>query len=150
MDNLTYRKATKDDVEKIVELLLEDELGQTRENKADMQRYIKAFEQINIDLRQFLMLVIMSDEIVGTCHLTLLPSMTFKGQTRMQIEAVRVAEKYRGHKIGEWMINEAIHYGKSNGATMIQLMTNKTRVQAKKFYEKLGFEATHEGMKLLF
>jgi ribosomal protein S18 acetylase RimI-like enzyme len=66
----------------------------------------------------------------------------------MQIEAVRVADKYRGQKIGEWMIKEALEYGKLRGAKLIQLTTNKKRDRAKKFYETLGFEATHEGMKL--
>jgi ribosomal protein S18 acetylase RimI-like enzyme len=77
-----------------------------------------------------------------------MPSLTFTGQTRMQIEAVRVSEQFRGQKIGEWMMNAAINYGKSKGASIIQLTTNKKRLRAKKFYEKLGFEASHEGMKL--
>ena len=66
----------------------------------------------------------------------------------MQIEAVRVDERYRGQKIGEWMIQQAISYGKSNGASIFQLTSNKSREEAIKFYEKLGFESTHEGMKL--
>ena len=75
-------------------------------------------------------------------------SLTFVGSTRMQIEAVRVDERHRGRKIGEWIIQQAISYGKSNGASIFQLTSNKSRVQAIKFYEKLGFESTHEGMKL--
>lgn len=86
--------------------------------------------------------------IIGACHLTIMPSLTFIGSTRMQIEAVRVIQKYRGQKIGEWMMQEAIEYGKSKGASIIQLTTNKQRTSAKHFYEKLSFEATHEGMKL--
>jgi ribosomal protein S18 acetylase RimI-like enzyme len=66
----------------------------------------------------------------------------------MLIEAVRVSEKLRGQKIGEWMISQAIAYGKSRGTYLIQLTTNKKRPRAKTFYEGLGFEATHEGMKL--
>ena len=66
----------------------------------------------------------------------------------MQIEAVRVTEKHRGHKIGEWMMNAAITYAKSKGVTILQLTTNKKRPRAKTFYEKIGFEASHEGMKL--
>ena len=86
--------------------------------------------------------------IVATCHLSIMPSLTFKGSTRMQIEAVRVAEKYRGNKIGEWMIKAAIQYGQEKGATIIQLTTNKKRLRAKSFYENIGFVPTHEGMKL--
>jgi ribosomal protein S18 acetylase RimI-like enzyme len=77
-----------------------------------------------------------------------MPSLTFLGSTRMQIEAVRVSEKYRGQKIGEWMFNQAIEYATANNVSIIQLTTNKKRPKAKHFYEKLGFEASHEGMKL--
>jgi ribosomal protein S18 acetylase RimI-like enzyme len=101
-----------------------------------------------VDSDQYLMAVLIGAEIVGTCHLTIMPSLTFTGQTRMQIEAVRVSEKHRGQKIDEWMINAAIDHGKLQGAMIIQLMTNKKRTRAKKFYEKFGFQATHEGMKL--
>jgi len=78
-----------------------------------------------------------------------MPSLTFQGATRMQIEAVRVAEKYRGQKIGEWMINSAINYAKLHGVKIVQLTTNKKRDRAKNFYEKIGFKASHEGLKLL-
>ena len=150
IEQLTYRKATINDLRAIVNLLLEDKLGQTREfRKPELnQCYIDAFHRIDIDFNQYLMIVENGVEIVGTCHLTAMPSLTFRGQTRMQIEAVRVLEKYRGQKIGEWMMQQAIKYGKSKGASIIQLTTNKKRTSAKNFYEKLGFEASHEGMKL--
>lgn len=148
--DIRHRKATINDLPLIVTFLLEDELGKTRENKQSVldQRYVDAFHKIDIDPNQYLMIVENNDEIIGTCHLTIMPSLTFTGQTRMQIEAVRVSEQYRGQKIGEWMMNAAINYGKSKGASIIQLTTNKKRLRAKKFYEKLGFEASHEGMKL--
>ncbi len=147
---LTHRKATIKDLKNIVTLLLEDELGQSREHlegELDLC-YIDAFHMIDTDPNQYLMVVESGTEIVGTCHLNIMPSLTFRDSTRMQIEAVRVAEKYRGQKIGEWMIEAAIGYGKSKGASLIQLTTNKKRDRAKKFYERIGFEATHEGMKL--
>ncbi len=150
IQDLTYHKATFKDLKAIIDLLLEDELGKTRENASQNldQKYINAFNQINTDLNQYLMIVKYKDEIVSTCHLTLMPSLTFTGATRLQIEAVRVAQKYRGKKIGEWMIEKAIDYGRSNSASIIQLTTNKKRTRAKEFYEKLGFEASHFGMKL--
>lgn len=77
----------------------------------------------------------------------IIPSLSFIGSTRMQIETVRVNRQYRGQKIGEWMINAAIAYGKSKVALIAQLTTNKNCEKAKNFYEKLGFEASHEGMK---
>lgn len=148
--NLTCRKATILDLVVIIGLLAEDELGKTRENRKPEldQCYVEAFHKIDLDPNQYLMVVELNAEIVGTCHLTLMPSLTFQGTTRMQIEAVRISEKYRGKKIGEWMIEQAISYGKSMGAAIFQLTTNRNRSQAKTFYEKLGFEASHEGMKL--
>ena len=147
-NHLTYRKALLSDLEKIVELYLEDDFGSTREENYDLAPYKKAFEMIDADPQQYLMVALQRNEMVGTCHLTIMPSLTFKGTTRMQIEAVRVSEKCRGQGIGELIIKEAISYGKIHGAGLIQLTTNKKRDRAKKFYEKLGFEATHEGMKL--
>lgn len=94
------------------------------------------------------MVVELENKIIATCHLTIMPSLTFNGSTRMQIEAVRVSEKLRGHKIGEWVINQAIEYAKSKNVKIIQLTTNIKRPKAKIFYERLGFEPTHVGMKL--
>ncbi len=150
MNNLTHRKARISDLPRLIELLLEDELGQTRESRsAELdENYIKAFHKIDSDQNQYLMAVENGDEIIGTCHLTIMPSLTFIGSTRMQIEAVRVADKYRGQKIGSWMFDQAISYAKEHDVSIIQLTTNKKRVQAKHFYEKLGFKASHEGMKL--
>ena len=148
IQNLTHRKATLNDLNAILNLLLEDELGKTRESTELDQRYMDAFYKIDTDPNQYLMLVENGSEIVGMCHLTIMPSLTFRGSTRMQIEAVRVAEKYRGQKIGEWAMKSAVLYGKSKGASIVQLTTNKKRPSAKSFYEKLGFEASHEGMKL--
>ncbi len=148
---MKMRKAILNDLPEIITLLAEDELGQTRESLSTTidPRYLKAFELINNDTNQFLMVVISEDQmIIGTCHLTLMPSLTFSGSTRLQIEAVRIALSYRSKKIGEWMIKEVITFGKSHGASIIQLTTNIKRPEAKKFYERLGFESTHVGMKL--
>jgi len=150
MNNLTHRKARIADLPRLIELLLEDELGATRESKSSEldEHYIKAFHKIESDPNQYLMVVENGDEIIGTCHLTIMPSLTFIGSTRMQIEAVRVAGKYRGQKIGSWMFDQAIGCAKEHDVSIVQLTTNKKRPQAKNFYEKLGFEANHEGMKL--
>ena len=150
MNNLTHRKAIINDLPRLIELLLEDELGRTRESKSsDLdENYTKAFHKIDSDPNQYLMVVENGDEMIGTCHLTIMPSLTFIGSTRMQIEAVRVAGKYRGQKIGSWMFDQAINYAKAMDVSIIQLTTNKKRPKAKHFYENLGFEASHEGMKL--
>ncbi|WP_419421222.1 GNAT family N-acetyltransferase (plasmid) [Legionella sp. D16C41] len=77
-----------------------------------------------------------------------MPSLTFTGATRLQIEAVRIHNKYRGQGIGKKMISEAIKHGINHGASIIQLTTNKQRKNAINFYQDLGFKATHEGMEL--
>jgi N-acetylglutamate synthase-like GNAT family acetyltransferase len=149
-DTLKVRKATIDDLPKIIELLLEDDLGQARESdNIDVnQRYLRAFHKIESDANQYLMVIEDSLEIIATSHLTIMPSLTFMGSTRMQIEAVRVTEKYRGQKIGSFMFEQAFLYAKNNDVDIIQLTTNKKRLKAQNFYEKLGFEPSHEGMKL--
>jgi len=150
MHDLTFRKARFSDLKTLVNLLREDEFGSVRENaSAELDNgYIAAFQKLDIDPNQYLMVAENGHDIVGTCHLTIMPSLTFTGSTRMQIEAVRVSEKYRNQKIGAQMLEVAIDYAKQKGASIIQLTTNKKRTEAKKFYEQLGFEASHEGMKL--
>ena len=148
----THRKATIDDLPKIIELLIDDEIGKTREssNEKSYQRYAETFQKIDTDPNHYLMVVELEKEIVGTCHLTILPVLISGGTSRLQIEAVRVATKYRGSGIGQWMFEAAFDYGKSRGASLSQLTTDKRRARAKEFYERLGFEATHEGMKKKF
>ncbi len=148
--HITMRRAEPKDLPFIIELLAHDPLGKTREITSEKidPRYLSAFTRIMNDPNQFLMVVIHDEQVIGTCHLTLLPSLTYVGSTRMQIEAVRIAEGYRGQKIGEWMFGEAIKIAKNHAVTIIQLTTNAERPEAKRFYEKLGFQASHIGMKL--
>lgn len=147
--HLTARKATLEDLPHIIQLLADDELGQTREHRQENiePSYVKAFMKIDSDSNQYLMVVIAHTQLIGTCHLTLLPSLTYTGSVRMQIEAVRIAKDYRGQKIGKWMMQQAFDYAKKHDVKIIQLTTNKHRPKAKKFYERLGFQPTHEGMK---
>ena len=140
MNNLTHRKATLNDLPRMIELLLEDELGQMRESKSSEldENYIKAFHKIDSDPNQYLMAVEKGDEIIGTCHLTIMPSLTFIGSTRMQIEAVRVAGKYRGQKIGSWMFDQAISYAKDMDVSIVGLTTNKKRSKQNVFIKSLA------------
>ena len=148
--NIIHRRAKLDDLKEIVSLLADDKLGRTREQAGDeiAQEYLDAFAKIDSDPNQYLMVLENDGEVIGTCHLTLMPSLTFSGSTRLQIEAVRVNSSIRGQNLGQQMIKFAINWGKEYGATIIQLTTNKERPDALKFYEKLGFKASHEGMKL--
>jgi len=149
--SLTHRKTAIDDLPAILGLLIDDALGQAREEVSTIphQCYIEAFKDIDADPNQYLMVVEQGEEIVGTCHLTILPSLTFKGSRRLHIEAVRVSSQHRRKKIGQWMIQAALDYGRSRGASLAQLTTDKRRKDAQKFYTSLGFTPSHEGMKLI-
>ncbi len=150
MTAFIFRRAKQSDLEDIISLLADDELGKQREKPSETisSNYLDAFIRIDADPNQFLMVVESRDKIVGTCHLTLMPSLTFQGGLRMNVEAVRIASSCRGQGVGEWMINQALSLARKEGCKIIQLTTNKERVDAKRFYEKLGFKSTHEGMKM--
>jgi ribosomal protein S18 acetylase RimI-like enzyme len=150
MTAFIFRRAKQNDLEDVISLLADDELGRQREklSKTVPSNYLDAFIKIDVDPNQFLMVVESKDIIVGTCHLTLMPSLTFQGGLRMNVEAVRVASSCRGQGVGEWMINQALSLARKEGCKIIQLTTNKERIDAKRFYEKLGFKSTHEGMKM--
>lgn len=151
MASFIFRKAKQSDLQAIIRLLAEDEFGRQREQVSHeiAPSYQRAFDRIVSDPNQFLMVIEEKNEVIGTCHLTLMPSLTFQGALRMNIEAVRIAASRRGQGVGEWMIDQAIHLAREKGCKMIQLTTNKKRIDAKRFYEKLGFQATHEGMKMV-
>src|SRR3990167_9535877 len=99
---LSYRRATEQDLPSILKLLVEDELGKKREflNKESEQYYLEAFKKIDADFNHYLMVIELENKLVGTCHLTLLPSLTFRGVTRLQVESVHVAESFRGNGVG--------------------------------------------------
>ena len=147
---LSYRKARSADLQAIVNLLSDDILGKSREDISNKlnTNYIKDFNAIDSDPNQYLMVVILQQEIIGTCHLTMLPSLTFQGSLRMQIEAVRVSNKYRGLNAGKFMIKKALEYAKNQGVKIVQLTTDKKRDRIIKFYNSLGFKHTHIGMKM--
>jgi GNAT superfamily N-acetyltransferase len=148
---MIFRKATKDDLPEIVEMLANDPLGKLREDfRIPLPaQYYSAFENIIKDENQELMVV--EDEknvIIATLQLSFIQYLTYRGGVRAQIEAVRVKDSERNKGIGEKVFQWAIARAKEKGAHLIQLTSDKKRPAAIKFYEKLGFVATHEGMKL--
>lgn len=148
---MNIRKATKKDVPEIVSMIATDKLGQLREDYQEPlpAKYFNAFENINKDPNQEL--VVMENEsglIIGTLQLSFIQYLTYQGGIRAQIEAVRVHENYRGKGIGQELFAWAINRAQEKGAHLVQLTTDKKRPDALKFYEKLGFKASHEGMKL--
>lgn len=124
--------------------------AQTESRLSDSESaYHEAFKQIIADDAHMVLLACHGSLILGCCHLTLLPSLTYKGGARLNIEAVRVRRQYRSKGIGESMITEALRWGREKGAILAQLTTNSQRPQAAHFYCRLGFEATHIGFKKL-
>ncbi len=144
------RPATRDDVPEIVRLLADDPLGNQRENprKPLPRPYYDAFLEIDRDLHNELVVAEVKGEVVGTLYLTFIPYLTYLGGKRAQIEAVRVDRNYRGHGVGGKLFEWAILRAREENCHLVQLTTNKTRSDARRFYERLGFVASHVGMKL--
>ncbi|MBX2829157.1 MAG: GNAT family N-acetyltransferase [Flavobacteriaceae bacterium] len=150
---MIFREATREDVPYIVEMIANDKLGKLREDFKDPlpQKYYDAFQNILKDSNQEL-IVLENDlkEVIGTLQLSFLQYLTYQGGIRAQIEAVRIREDQRGKGIGEKLFTWAINRAKERGAHLLQLTTDKKRPEALRFYEKLGFKASHEGLKLHF
>ncbi|HAS45174.1 MAG TPA: GNAT family N-acetyltransferase [Microscillaceae bacterium] len=150
--DITFRPAQRADVTLIVAMLADDALGQTRENYTQPlpSSYYKAFDLIDQDPQHELMVLEYRQEVIGTLQLSFLPYLTYQGGTRAQIEAVRIRQDQRGKGLGEVMFRWAIQRAQERGAHVLQLTTDKKRPEALRFYESLGFVASHEGMKLHF
>lgn len=149
--DLRFRRATAADLAAIIDLLANDPLGRAREVVSDPPgpAYVAAFEAIERDPNQLLSVGTMADGTIATClQITFIPGLSRQGQWRGQIESVRVAETARGQGAGRRMIEWAIEECRNRGCGIVQLTSDKTRGDAIRFYESLGFIASHEGMKL--
>jgi len=145
------REAVAEDVPALVELLAADQLGATRDgitSQDDMRAYLRAFGVLDADPAHLLLLGANGDDVIATTQLSFLPGLARRGALRAQIEAVRVREDYRGKGIGAAMIEWAIHEAQRRGCALVQLMTDNSRDQAHRFYKRLGFVASHQGLKL--
>ena len=150
MNDLTFRRASAADLEDIVALLADDELGRKREDPDPPLnlRYIDAFAAIDADRNQFLAVVEEGGEIVGCLQLSFIPGLSRLGLWRGQIESVRISSARRGGGLGKRMFEWAIDECRKRRCEIVQLTTDKSRADARRFYEGLGFVASHEGMKL--
>ncbi|WP_271782484.1 GNAT family N-acetyltransferase [Aquimarina algiphila] len=150
---IKFREATQEDLSTIVHMIANDDLGKTRENFQTPlpKEYVDAFVAIHRDPNQELIVVEnVNSQIIGTLQLTFIQYLTYQGGIRAQIEAVRIRDDQRGKGIGQEMFAWAIERAKQRGAHVLQLTTDKKRPEAIKFYKKLGFKDSHEGMKLHF
>ena len=131
-------------------MLADDFLGATRERFENPlpESYLKAFEEIENDKNNELIVAENEGEIVGTLQITFTPSISFQGGKRATVESVRVDEKYRGQGIGKELMLWAIERAKKENCIALQLTTNAERKDAHRFYENLGFKGSHLGMKL--
>lgn len=148
----TIRKAEPSDVGPILRLLADDQLRASADSVAAEARgpYDRAFQAIDADPAQLLVAVVTTDrEVVGTMQLTFIPGLARGGATRLQIEAVRVRADLRSNGLGGAMISWAVNEGRRRGARLVQLTSDGSRVAAHRFYQRLGFEASHLGFKLM-
>ena len=147
---ITIRTATEVDLPAVVRMLADDPLGAGREQYADPlpTAYRDAFAAMRAQGGNDLLVAVEDDAVVGCLQLTIIPGISRLGASRAQIEGVRVAATHRGLGIGELLAREAIERARRAGCALVQLTTDTTRTDAQRFYERLGFEATHVGMKL--
>ncbi len=150
MNGIVFRRAREADLPAIIAMLADDELGKLREDTSLplAEGYLKAFKAIDSDPNQYLAVATEGDEIVGTLQLTFIAGLSRKGALRGQIEAVRVASGHRSEGIGQKMFEWAIEECRARGCVLVQLTTDRDRLDAHRFYERLGFEASHLGYKL--
>jgi GNAT superfamily N-acetyltransferase len=148
--NIRFRLAKRADLPSIVRMLADDDLGSQRERYEDPlpEAYYSAFEQLESDPNHELIVAEHNGEVIGTLHLMFLPSISFQGRVRAQIESVRVDKRFQSRGIGSAMMGWSIQRAKQRGAHIVQLTTHKTREDAHRFYERLGFKGSHLGMKL--
>ena len=147
---LQFRRAGRADLDAIIALLADDVLGSQREDASFPAApcYVRAFEAIDRDPNQYLAVAERGGAVVGCLQLSFIPGLSRRGLCRGQIESVRVASNERGAGTGRALFEWAIEHCRAHGCGMVQLTTDNARADARRFYESLGFVATHEGKKL--
>ncbi|MFJ2609760.1 MULTISPECIES: GNAT family N-acetyltransferase [unclassified Streptomyces] len=148
MGDLDIRPATPDDVPAIVAMLADDPLGAQRESPDDLTPYLAALERLSADPNQHLVVAVQEGRVIGTLQLTIIPGLSRRGSVRSIIEAVRVHADARGSGLGTRLIEWAVDESRRQGCQLVQLTSDRTRTDAHRFYERLGFTASHVGFKL--
>ena len=148
MSPLLIRGAVRDDVPAIVAMLADDPLGAAREDLGDPRTYDAAYDRVVADPGQHLVVAERDGTVVGTLQLSVIPGLSRRGATRSVIEGVRVARTERGSGLGTALITWAIEESRGLGCSLVQLTSDASRTDARRFYERLGFVASHVGFKL--
>jgi ribosomal protein S18 acetylase RimI-like enzyme len=146
---MAIREARREDIRRMVEMLADDEVARGREDlSGDMAAYHVAFDAIAADPNNALYVWDEDGAVMGCLQLTFIPGMSYHGSWIAKVEGVRVDRSLRSLGIGEQMMDAMIEKSRARGCKQLQLTTNKRRIDAQRFYRRLGFEASHEGMKL--
>lgn len=150
--SIIVRRARRDDVRIIIAMLADDPLGSGRERLEDplLPSYFKAFESVDRDPNIQLVVAEEGGAVIGCLQLCILPGLSSQGASRGLIEDVRVASHRRGRGIGEQMVQWAVTEARTKGCKLVELLTHHTRVDAQRFYTRLGFTASHVGMTVRF
>lgn len=143
----TIERARAEDIPAIVAMLADDPLGSVRETPDDLTPYLKAFAVIDADPHQYLAVARRDGRVVGTLQLTTLPGLSRTAATRAQVESVRVHADERGGGLGTELLEWAEREARERGCVLLQLTSDATREDARRFYERLGYEASHVGFK---
>ncbi|MET9465341.1 GNAT family N-acetyltransferase [Streptomyces sp. NPDC006544] len=146
--DLLIRPATEEDLQAIVALLADDPLGATRESTDDLTPYVAALKRLTDDPHQHVVVAVRAGRVVGTLQLTIVPGLSRKGSTRSIIEGVRVHADERGSGLGTRFVEWAIERSRAENCQLVQLTSDVSRTDAHRFYERLGFAASHVGFKL--
>ena len=150
--SVSIRPARREDVAAIVAMLADDHLGRARERVEDPlpESYYQAFEQVARDQNLTLVVAESEGRVVGCLQLAILPGISTQGGIRGLLEDVRVASDCRSRGIGEQLVQWAVAEAKARGCNLVELLTHQTRVDAQRFYKRLGFAASHAGMTVRF
>ncbi|MEU9118660.1 GNAT family N-acetyltransferase [Streptomyces sp. NPDC048506] len=149
MSDIEIRHATEADLPAIVAMLADDPLGAARETPDDLAPYRTAYEALAADPQQHLIVAVREGRTIGTLQLTVIPGLSRRGAVRSIIEGVRIHRDERGSGLGSQLVEWAVAESRALGCQMVQLTSDATRVDAHRFYERLGFEASHLGFKLM-
>jgi len=149
---ITIRRARRDDVDRIVAMLADDALGRARERIETPlpDSYFQAFARLDADPNITLVVAEEAGRVVGSLQLCILPGLSSQGASRALVEDVRVDSSCRSRGIGEQLVRRAIDDARAQGCKLVELLTHSTRVDAQRFYERLGFARIHVGMTIRF
>jgi GNAT superfamily N-acetyltransferase len=148
--SLHARRAALSDLPAMLALIADDKLGKNRDAESSDPVYKEAFEVIDADENQYLLLGELDGKVIAMLQITFIPGLSRRGATRANIEAVRVKSAFRNQGIGQWLMKHAIEIARARGCALAQLTSDAQRTEAHAFYGRLGFVGSHVGFKYVF